>query len=71
MPTTESSTTTLADRLRDTVELLESIAADRRVLEAAPLDERRRLLRAFAAVYHPDRAERRRMAKLWQSTSRC
>jgi NAD(P)-dependent dehydrogenase (short-subunit alcohol dehydrogenase family) len=64
MPTTESSTTTLADRLRDTVELLESIAADRRVLEAAPLDERRRLLRAVAAVYHPDRAERRRMAKI-------
>jgi NAD(P)-dependent dehydrogenase (short-subunit alcohol dehydrogenase family) len=51
------------DRLRDAVELLESIAADRSVLEDVPEEERRRLLQAVASVYHPDRVERRRMAK--------
>ena len=52
----------LTDRLRDAVELLESIAADRRVLEGVPDAHRKRLLQAVAAVYHPDRVERRRMA---------
>src|SRR5688572_17004555 len=51
------------DRLRDAVGLLESIAADRSVLEDVPEEERRRLLQAVASVYHPDRVERRRMAK--------
>jgi NAD(P)-dependent dehydrogenase (short-subunit alcohol dehydrogenase family) len=64
MPTTDISTQTLAARLRDTVELLESIAADRSVLEGVPEDDRRRLLQAVACVYHPDRVERRRMAKI-------
>src|SRR5262245_7903210 len=64
MPTTEISTQTLATRLRDTVELLESIAADRSVLEGVPEADRRRLLQAVACVYHPDRVERRRMAKI-------
>jgi NAD(P)-dependent dehydrogenase (short-subunit alcohol dehydrogenase family) len=64
MPTTEISTQTLAARLRDTVELLESIAADRSVLEGVPEADRRRLLQAVACVYHPDRVERRRMAKI-------
>ena len=64
MPTTQIPTQTLAARLRDTVELLESIAADRSVLEGVPEDDRRRLLQAVACVYHPDRAERRRMAKI-------
>ena len=68
MPTTELPAETglpaLADRLRDAVELLESIAADRTVLEEAPEGERRRLLQAVASVYHPDRVERRRMAKI-------
>jgi NAD(P)-dependent dehydrogenase (short-subunit alcohol dehydrogenase family) len=63
MSTTEIPTRTLAARLRDTVELLESIAADRSVLEGVPADDRRRLLQAVASVYHPDRVERRRMAK--------
>ena len=64
MPTTEIPTQTLAARLRDTVELLESIAADRSVLEGVAEDDRQRLLQAVACVYHPDRVERRRMAKI-------
>jgi NAD(P)-dependent dehydrogenase (short-subunit alcohol dehydrogenase family) len=59
----EADRTTLAERLREAVELLESIAADRSVLAGVPDAERRRLLQAVAAVYHPDRVERRRMAK--------
>src|SRR6187200_313809 len=50
-------------RLRDAIDLLESIAADRTVLEGVPAEERHRLLQAVALVYSPDRAERRRMAK--------
>ena len=51
------------ERLRNAIELLESIAADRMVLEGVPPEERQRLLQAVALVYSPDRAERRRMAK--------
>jgi NAD(P)-dependent dehydrogenase (short-subunit alcohol dehydrogenase family) len=54
----------LVDRLREAVELLESIAADRSVLEGVPDEERQRLLQAVASVYHPDRVERRRMSKI-------
>jgi NAD(P)-dependent dehydrogenase (short-subunit alcohol dehydrogenase family) len=54
----------LVDRLREAVELLESIAADRSVLEGVPDEERKRLLQAVASVYHPDRVERRRMSKI-------
>jgi NAD(P)-dependent dehydrogenase (short-subunit alcohol dehydrogenase family) len=55
---------TRLDRLREAVELLESIAADRSVLEGVPDEERKRLLQAVASVYHPDRVERRRMSKI-------
>ncbi len=55
---------TRLERLREAVELLESIAADRRVLEGVPDEERKRLLQAVASVYHPDRVERRRMSKI-------
>jgi NAD(P)-dependent dehydrogenase (short-subunit alcohol dehydrogenase family) len=51
-------------RLRETIELLESIAADRSVLAGVPDDERKRLLQAVAHVYSPDRAERRRQSKI-------
>ena len=64
MPTTEIPVQTLAARLLDTVELLESIAADRSVLEGVSEADRQRLLQAVASVYHPDRVERRRMAKI-------
>ncbi|MGH9240948.1 MAG: SDR family NAD(P)-dependent oxidoreductase [Vicinamibacterales bacterium] len=60
---TEVDRRALAERLRDASELLEAIAADRTVLAGVPDRERARLLQAVALVYHPDRAERRRMAK--------
>ena len=53
----------LLERLREATELLESIAADRTVLAGVSDEDRARLLQAVALVYHPDRAERRRMAK--------
>jgi NAD(P)-dependent dehydrogenase (short-subunit alcohol dehydrogenase family) len=52
------------ERLRETIELLESIAADRTVLAGVPDEDRKRLLQAVADVYSPDRVERRRMAKI-------
>jgi NAD(P)-dependent dehydrogenase (short-subunit alcohol dehydrogenase family) len=52
------------ERLRETIELLESIAADRSVLAGVPDEQRKRLLQAVANVYSPDRVERRRMAKI-------
>ncbi|HEY6361379.1 MAG TPA: SDR family oxidoreductase [Vicinamibacterales bacterium] len=61
MPTTHLA---LLERLRDTIELLESIAADRTVLEHVPDDDRTRLLRVVASVYDPDRSERRRLKKI-------
>ncbi len=56
--------TELLARLRATIDLLESIAADRTVLAGVPDDERKRLLQAVADVYSPDRVERRRMSKV-------
>ena len=51
-------------RLRDAIELLESIAADKTVLAGVPEDDRKRLLQAVANVYSPDRVERRRKSKV-------
>jgi hypothetical protein len=56
-------TVTPADRLREQTALLESIAADRRVLDELPDEDRDRLLRAIAHVYSPDRYARRRQSK--------
>jgi NAD(P)-dependent dehydrogenase (short-subunit alcohol dehydrogenase family) len=53
------------ERLREAIELLESIAADRSVLAGVPDEERKRLLQAVANVYSPDRVERRRMSKIF------
>ena len=61
-PTNEHAT--LLERLREVTELLESIAADGNVLHGVPPEDRKRLLRAVALVYSPDRTERRRMAKI-------
>ena len=44
----------LLERLRETTELLESIAADRTVLAGVPDEERARLLRAIELVNNPD-----------------
>src|SRR5688572_12051439 len=53
------------ERLREAIELLESIAADRSVLAGVPEEDRKRLLQAVANVYSPDRVERRRMARIY------
>jgi NAD(P)-dependent dehydrogenase (short-subunit alcohol dehydrogenase family) len=52
------------ERLRETIDLLEAIAADRSVLSGIPDEDRKRLLQAVANVYSPDRVERRRMSKV-------
>ena len=56
--------TELVARLRETIDLLESIAADKTVLAGVPDEDRKRLLQAVANVYSPDRIERRRMSKV-------
>ena len=53
----------LLARLRETIDLLESIAADRTVLAGVADEDRTRLLQAVARVHSPDRLERRRMSK--------
>src|SRR5262245_143971 len=50
--------------LAEIAALLERIALDRRLLEDVPAEDRERFLKAVANVYHPDRVERRRMAKV-------
>jgi hypothetical protein len=54
----------LLAQLHETIELLESIAADHTILAGVPDEERKRLLQAVANVYSPDRVERRRMSKV-------
>ena len=49
----------LLDRLRDLTQLIESIAADRGVLDGIPEEDRKRLLQAVTRVAHPDRYARR------------
>jgi NAD(P)-dependent dehydrogenase (short-subunit alcohol dehydrogenase family) len=56
-------TTTPLDRLRDAVDLLESIASDRRILADLPEEDRQRFLRAVELVRGPSSRTRRRMAK--------
>jgi NAD(P)-dependent dehydrogenase (short-subunit alcohol dehydrogenase family) len=53
----------LLERLRQTIETLEAIVNDRRLLAAISADERKRLLMAAGAVFTPDQAARRRMIK--------
>lgn len=49
----------LLARLRAAAELLESVAADRQLLDALPADDRQRLHQAVAQMYHPDPVARR------------
>ena len=58
-----TDTSTFLERSRSAVELLELIAADRRLLDTLPEEERKRLHQAVAQVYNPDPAARRRMLK--------
>src|SRR5688500_16777004 len=60
---TETDRRALLDRLRETTELLESIAVDRNVLAGVPDEERGRLLRAIELVNNPDSRTLRRLAK--------
>jgi NAD(P)-dependent dehydrogenase (short-subunit alcohol dehydrogenase family) len=53
----------LVEQLRELTELLESIASNRRVLDALPADARERFHRALADVFKPDAAARRKMLK--------
>jgi NAD(P)-dependent dehydrogenase (short-subunit alcohol dehydrogenase family) len=50
-------------RLRETIELLEAIDADRALLAQVGESERRRLLHAARLVFEPDTASRRRLVK--------
>jgi NAD(P)-dependent dehydrogenase (short-subunit alcohol dehydrogenase family) len=60
---TEGTEKSLAERVRAAIEVLELIAADRRALGALSERDQERLLKVVAAVYSPDRYERRRMVK--------
>src|SRR6185312_3784581 len=51
------------DQFRSFTEWLESIAADRSLLDEIPADERRRIQLAIAQIYNPDPVARRRRVK--------
>ena len=53
----------LRTRLRAATELLESVAADRSVLDLLPDEDRKRLRQAMDRVANPDRTERRQLRK--------
>ena len=53
----------LLERLHSAAELLEQLAADRRLLNQLPAPDRERLLRAAAELYNPDKIARREMLK--------
>ncbi|MBB6368847.1 SDR family oxidoreductase [Xanthomonas sp. PPL139] len=53
----------LAERLRIALDLLEAIAADRRVLDTVPEAERVRLLQVVAQVFNPEPKARRKLLK--------
>ncbi|HEX5108123.1 MAG TPA: hypothetical protein VFV95_06740, partial [Vicinamibacterales bacterium] len=53
------STVSILDRLRELTELLETLAADRRLLDELPATERERLHRALADLQNPDPVNRR------------
>jgi hypothetical protein len=52
-----------ASRLREAIEVLESVVRDRGLLGALSLDERHRLLAAAGDVFNPDVVQRRRWGK--------
>ena len=61
--TEDNSDNTLAARLRDAAELLESIAGDRALLAGLPEADRTRLLQAAGRVSRPDAVDRRRLVQ--------
>lgn len=62
-PPVETADPSLLERLRSAAGLLEQLAADRPLLNLLPPEERERLLRAAAELYHPDKLARREMLK--------
>lgn len=58
-PPSGDADTALLEQLRAAAQLLESVAADRLMLDSLPADDRQRLYQAVAQVYHPDPGERR------------
>lgn len=58
-PLPDDADSTLLERLRAAAELLESVAADRQLLDALPTADRQRLHQAVAQMYHPDPVARR------------
>ncbi|MEO6226589.1 MAG: oxidoreductase, partial [Thermomonas sp.] len=58
-----SDDTQLLERLRAATQALEQVAEDHSLLAQMPKDERDRLQRAIAGVYHPDPVARRQRMK--------
>jgi hypothetical protein len=58
-PLPDGTDTALLERLRAAAELLESVAADRQLLDQLPAEDRQRLHQAVAQMYHPDPVARR------------
>jgi NAD(P)-dependent dehydrogenase (short-subunit alcohol dehydrogenase family) len=54
----------ITERLREAMDLLEAIAADRSVLDDLPKEDRSRLHQAVARVYHPEPGARRQQLKV-------
>jgi NAD(P)-dependent dehydrogenase (short-subunit alcohol dehydrogenase family) len=59
-------TVSLIDRVQDAIELLESVAQDRLLLDDVPQDDRLRLLQAAGRVSRPDADARRQVVKAAQ-----
>jgi NAD(P)-dependent dehydrogenase (short-subunit alcohol dehydrogenase family) len=61
--TPQEKRTGLAEQVRVTIDVLESIVAHRGLLATIPAEDKRRLLAACAQVYHPDARARRLLVK--------
>jgi NAD(P)-dependent dehydrogenase (short-subunit alcohol dehydrogenase family) len=59
LPPQDDPESALLARLRAAADLLESVAADRQLLDTLPATDRQRLHQAVAQMYHPDPVERR------------
>jgi len=62
-PLPDAANDAIADEFQITIDLLESIAADRTLLDRLSPEERERLHQAVAKVYHPDPILRRQKIK--------
>lgn len=59
----DNSDNELLERLRAAAQLLEAVAGNRQLLDRLPTEDRQRLHRAVASVYHPDPGARRTRLK--------